>query len=184
MVFFHKPNIGHSNNYGPNGPNTNSYVNFLSSPILVRRWSEKYAAEGSKYAHWIGLYLSFHLNWVLGPSVHGRLQNLQTSEVTFAHVITPLIFLIKLKIYWHKFSFIWNRKWQYKNVCTLHFVIWPKYHRHIILQTGYNRQQQTPSRNPYINSHGPPNYTVSPNVSSPSCPLGAGYAGHALLYMW
>ena len=40
--------------------------------------------------HWIGLYLSFHLNWVLGPFVHGRLQNLQTSEVTFAHVITPL----------------------------------------------------------------------------------------------
>jgi len=40
---------------------------------------------------WIGLYLSFHLSWVLGPFVHGRLQNLQTSEVTFAHVITLLI---------------------------------------------------------------------------------------------
>jgi len=26
----------------------------------------------------------------MGPFVHGRLQNLQTSEVTFAHVITPL----------------------------------------------------------------------------------------------
>jgi len=56
----------------------------------VRRWSEKYVVEGSQYAHWIGLYLSFHLNWVLGPFVHGRLQNLQTSEVTFAHGITPL----------------------------------------------------------------------------------------------
>jgi len=56
----------------------------------VRRWSEKYVIEGSKYAHWIGLYLSFHLNWVLGPFVLGRLQNLQTSEDTFAHVITPL----------------------------------------------------------------------------------------------
>ena len=56
----------------------------------MRRRSEKYVVEGSKYAHWIGLYLSFHLNWVLGPFVHGRLQNLQTSEVTFAHVITPL----------------------------------------------------------------------------------------------
>ena len=44
-----------------------------------------------KYAHWIGLYLSFHLDWVLGPFVHGRLQNLQTSEVTFAQVIIPLI---------------------------------------------------------------------------------------------
>jgi len=56
----------------------------------VRRRSEKYVVKGSKYAHWIGLYLSLHLNWVLGPFVHGRLQNLQTSEVTFAHVITPL----------------------------------------------------------------------------------------------
>ena len=56
----------------------------------MRRWSEKYVVEGSKYGHWIGLYLSLHLNWVLGPVVHGRLQNLQTSEVTFAHVITPL----------------------------------------------------------------------------------------------
>ena len=34
--------------------------------------------EGSKYAHWIGLYLSFHLSWVLGPFVYGRLQNLKT----------------------------------------------------------------------------------------------------------
>ena len=56
----------------------------------MSRRSEKYVAEGSKYAHWIGLYLSFHLNWVLGPFVYGRFQNLQTSEVTFAHVITPL----------------------------------------------------------------------------------------------
>jgi len=56
----------------------------------VRRQSEKCIAEGSKYAHWIGLYLSFYLNWVLGPFVQGRLQNLQTSEVTFAHVITLL----------------------------------------------------------------------------------------------
>ena len=30
------------------------------------------------------------MNWVLGPFVHGRLQNLQTNEVTFAHVVTPL----------------------------------------------------------------------------------------------
>jgi len=52
--------------------------------------SEKYVAEGSKYAHWIGLYLSFHLNWALGRFVPGRLHNHQTSEVTFAHVITPL----------------------------------------------------------------------------------------------
>jgi len=42
-------------------------------------------AEGSKYAHWIGLYLSFHLSWVFGPFVRGRLQNLQTSEDTFGH---------------------------------------------------------------------------------------------------
>jgi len=62
----------------------------ISRPILVRPQSEKYVIEGSKYAHWIGLYLSFHLNWVLGPFVPGRLQNLQTSEDTFAHVITSL----------------------------------------------------------------------------------------------
>ena len=52
--------------------------------------SEKCVTEGSKYVHWIGLYLSFHLNWVLDPFVISRLQNLQTSEVTFAHVISPL----------------------------------------------------------------------------------------------
>ena len=56
----------------------------------MRRQSEKYVAEGSRHVHWIGLYLSLHLNWVLGQFVHGRLQNLQTSEATFAHVITPL----------------------------------------------------------------------------------------------
>ena len=56
----------------------------------MRRQSEKYVIEGSKYPHWVGRYLSLHLNWVLGPFVHGRLQNLQTSEVTFAQVITPL----------------------------------------------------------------------------------------------
>jgi len=32
--------------------------------------------------------LSFELG--MGPFVHGRLQNLHTSKVTFAHVITPL----------------------------------------------------------------------------------------------
>jgi len=42
------------------------------------------------YVHLVGLYLSFHLNWVLGPFIHGGLQNLQTSEATFAYVITPL----------------------------------------------------------------------------------------------
>jgi len=56
----------------------------------VHRQSEKYIAEGFKYAYWIGLYLSFHLSWVLGPFIHDRLQNLKTSEDTFAHVITPL----------------------------------------------------------------------------------------------
>ena len=59
----------------------------------MRRRFEKKVVEGFKYAHWTGLYLSLHLNWVLGPFVHGRLQNLQTSEVTFAHVITTLTFL-------------------------------------------------------------------------------------------
>ena len=54
----------------------------------MHQWSEKYVIEGSKYG--LGLYLRFHLNWVLGPFGHGRLQNLQTSEVTFGHVITPL----------------------------------------------------------------------------------------------
>jgi len=45
----------------------------------------KYVVESSKYAHWIGLYLSFHLNWVLGPFVHDRLQNLQTSHFCPCH---------------------------------------------------------------------------------------------------
>ena len=35
-----------------------------------------------------GLYLSFHLSWVLGPFVHGALQNLKTSEDTFGHDVT------------------------------------------------------------------------------------------------
>ena len=56
----------------------------------MRGRSEKCIAEGYKYAHWIGLYLGFHLNWVLGLFVHGGLQNLQTNEVTFVHVITPI----------------------------------------------------------------------------------------------
>ena len=64
------------------------------------RQSEKYVAEGSKYALWIGLYLSFHLNWVLDPFVHGRLQNLQTSEVTFAYDITPLRYKIRSDFAW------------------------------------------------------------------------------------
>ena len=59
-------------------------------PIQVHRRFEKYIVRGFKYAHWIGLYVSFHLNWVLDPFVHGKLENLQTSEVTFARVITPL----------------------------------------------------------------------------------------------
>jgi len=53
----------------------------------LRRQPEKCVAE--KYAHWIGLYLSFLLSWVLGPFVHGRLQNLKTSKDTFGHDITP-----------------------------------------------------------------------------------------------
>jgi len=55
----------------------------------ISRPIEKCVAEGSKCAHWIGLYLSFHLSWVLSPFVHGRLQNLKTNEDTFGHDITP-----------------------------------------------------------------------------------------------
>jgi len=55
----------------------------------LRRRSEKCVIEGSKYAHWIGLYLSFHLSWVLGQIVHGRLHNINTIEDTFGHDITP-----------------------------------------------------------------------------------------------
>ena len=63
-----------------------SYLEASSGASTV--W--KYVIEGSKYTHWIGLYLSFYLNWVLGPFVDGRLQNLETGEITFADVITPL----------------------------------------------------------------------------------------------
>jgi len=66
--------------------NANTKSSVLNS-YLLHRWSEKRSAEGSKYAHWIGLYLSFHLSWVLGPFVHGRLQNLKTSEDIFGHDI-------------------------------------------------------------------------------------------------
>jgi len=52
----------------------------------VASTSEKCVAEGSKYAHCIGLYLSFHFSWVMGPFVLRRLQNLKTSEDTFGHV--------------------------------------------------------------------------------------------------
>jgi len=34
---------------------------------LCDNFDEKYVIEGSKCAYWIGLYLSFHLNCVLGP---------------------------------------------------------------------------------------------------------------------
>jgi len=44
--------------------------------------------------YWIGLYLSFHLSWVLGSIVHSRLQNMKTSEGTFGHNTTPLTQMI------------------------------------------------------------------------------------------
>ena len=75
----------------------------------MRRLSEKYTAECSKYAHWIGLYLSFYLNWILGPFVRGRLQNLQTTEVTFDHVIAPLtVALSEEKYRILIFTKVWN----------------------------------------------------------------------------
>jgi len=40
------------------------------------------------------LYLNFHFSWVLGPFVHGRLQNLKTSEDIFGLVLTPLIAMV------------------------------------------------------------------------------------------
>ena len=51
---------------------------YLDANSVVACRSEKCVTEGFKYAHWIGLYLSFHLNWVLGSFAHGRLQNLKT----------------------------------------------------------------------------------------------------------
>jgi len=59
-------------------------------PILLRQRSEKCVAEGLKYVPWIGLYLSFHLSWVLGLFVLARHQNLKTSEDTSGHDITPV----------------------------------------------------------------------------------------------
>jgi len=68
---------------------------------MLRQRSEKCVAEGSKYAHWIGLYLSFYLSWLLGPFAHGRLQNLKTSEDTFGHGTTPSkLFAIIRKCWW------------------------------------------------------------------------------------
>jgi len=53
----------------------------------------------------IGLYLSFCLNWVLGSFVHGRLQNLQTSEVISAHVITPSSKILELPEFYCNYDF-------------------------------------------------------------------------------
>jgi len=61
-----------------------------SRPILLRRRSQKCVNESSMYAHWVGLYPSFPLNWVLGPFGHGGLQNVKTSEDPFGHDIIPL----------------------------------------------------------------------------------------------
>jgi len=52
------------------------------------------------FEHWVGLYpslglyLSFHLSWALGPFVHGRLQNRKTSK-DIGHGLTPLTALCK-----------------------------------------------------------------------------------------
>jgi len=53
-------------------------VNFLSRWQFCCAFGLKSASP--KYAHWTALYLSFHLSWVLGLFVHGRLQNLKTSR--------------------------------------------------------------------------------------------------------
>jgi len=62
----------------------------LSRPILLRDGLESASPRALKYVRWIGLYLSFHSNWILSPFVHGRLQNLKTSEDAFGHVIASL----------------------------------------------------------------------------------------------
>ena len=56
----------------------------------MRRQFEKYVIGSSKYAHWIRIYLSFHVRSVSGPVVYGRPQNPKTSEDPFRHDITPL----------------------------------------------------------------------------------------------
>ena len=58
----------------------------------MRQRSEKCVAEGSKYVHRKGLYLSFYLSWVLDPVVHGKLQNKKKNEDTFGYDITLLNF--------------------------------------------------------------------------------------------
>jgi len=91
--FFKHQHISREINANTNSSVLISYLkaNSAASTIWkVRRQSEKCVDKGSKYAHWIELYPSLHLSWVLGPFVYGRLQNPQTNEVTFAHVITPL----------------------------------------------------------------------------------------------
>jgi len=65
---------------------------------MRRARSHKGTQDDYRYARWIGLYLSFHSSWVLGPFVHGRVQHLQTNEDTFGHV---LISLIRIQGYIH-----------------------------------------------------------------------------------
>jgi len=70
-------------------PTSLCYFSILRS-ILLHRRSEKCVGEGSKYAQWIGLYLSFYSDWLLSPFVHGRHQNMRTSKHTFGYGLTLL----------------------------------------------------------------------------------------------
>jgi len=108
VAFSRKANIGHSNNYGPNGRNRKKmgshYIFCVHTCVTTKNFSKHQRdsreinananscviSEGSKYAQWIGLYLCFRLTWILGPFVYGRLQNLNTSKDAFGRDITPL----------------------------------------------------------------------------------------------
>ena len=55
-------------------------------------------------------YLSFHLTWVLGPFVHGRLQTMKPSGGTFSHDIAPLIFSAWNEICFSHSKNAWERQ--------------------------------------------------------------------------
>ena len=65
--------------------------NFYLKVNSVASTSSKVCAPGPKYAHWIGLYLSFHLSWFFRPYIRAMLQDhfrASKHDITHDHVFT------------------------------------------------------------------------------------------------
>jgi len=92
-------------------------VNFLSLslfpvPILVHRWSEKCVTKGSKYGHWIGLYL---ISVSAGYWAHLFMIGFRIC-FTFGHDITSLSFLTTTVVFmWFLLNFFTATDWHQGN---------------------------------------------------------------------